>query len=70
MNISTFIAELMQRKEVTTLKEAISPKVERKLKSNRVLVNLPALYGSSFMRGWGLKTLGELAKKYKDQKFE
>jgi hypothetical protein len=60
-NLSVFLAELMERKNVVHYEDLISTSMKSKLEKSKLKIKMPSLYGSSIWRAWGLRTLGDWA---------
>tara|TARA_Y100000590_G_scaffold459130_1_gene615381 strand:+ start:19867 stop:24648 length:4782 start_codon:yes stop_codon:yes gene_type:complete len=60
-NLSVFLAELMERRNVTHYEDLISDAMKNKLENTQVKIDMPSLYGSSVWRAWALRSLGDWA---------
>lgn len=60
-NLSVFLAELMERKNVVHYEDLISDSLKAKLEKTKLKIELPSLYGSAIWRSWGLRNLGDWA---------
>ncbi|WP_127716650.1 hypothetical protein [Halobacteriovorax sp. HLS] len=56
-NLSLFLTELMQKYGKSHYTEIMSDRLVSKLKSNKVRIKIPSLYGSAVWRHWALKNL-------------
>jgi hypothetical protein len=60
-NLSIYLAELMERKNVVHYEDLISTSMKAKLENSIIKIDMPSLYGSSIWRAWGLRNLGDWA---------
>lgn len=60
-NLSVYLAELMERKNVVHYEDLITKGMKSKLEKSKLRIKMPSLYGSSIWRAWGLRTLGDWA---------
>lgn len=56
-NLSTYLAELLQRKGALHYEDIISDSLDSKMQGKRMKIDFPELYGSVVWRNWGLNTL-------------
>lgn len=59
-NLSTFMAESMQRKGYLDYQELISPSLKSTLQNKSVKIDLPSLYGAHIWRNWSLRLLSQI----------
>lgn len=59
-NLSTFMAESMQRKGYLDFQELISDSLKKTLKSKKIKIDFPSLYGAHIWRGWSLELLANV----------
>ncbi len=67
-NLSTYLAELMVRKKVEHFSEIISDRLYKKLKSTKIKMSMPSLYGANIWRQWGLAQLAKVASENRTAK--
>ena len=65
-NLSTYLAELIQRKNAVHFEDVISDTVREEYGEKRLSIDFPALYGAAVWRSWGLQKLQAVFEKNLD----